>query len=214
MLADYSELQLEIADTLHRNDLTSKIPTFISLFEKRANRNLRTLLQELTTTLTLSTGTSSIALPSDFIEFISATLGDQTYQDNIPHLTGETFDMVYLDTGCPIHCNISGSTIYFDRIADRDYSIILRYIKGWDLETDNTNWLLDNYPDCYLYGSLAASSVYLGEDQRLSIWSSLASAAINEANNIATRTRSKTKRRVDSGLIRPGRFDINSGYSR
>ena len=37
----YANLQTNIADYLARSDLTAKIPMFISLAEKRLNRDLR-----------------------------------------------------------------------------------------------------------------------------------------------------------------------------
>ena len=40
----YSELKSNIADWLNRSDLTSVIPTFISLAENRLNRQLRVAL--------------------------------------------------------------------------------------------------------------------------------------------------------------------------
>ena len=36
----------------------------------------------------------------------------------------------------------------------------------------DTNWLLTNYPDIYLYGSLIESAPYLRDDQRIGLWQS------------------------------------------
>ena len=33
-----------------------------------------------------------------------------------------------------------------------------------------TNWLLDNHPDAYIYGTLLQSPVYLGHDERITLW--------------------------------------------
>jgi hypothetical protein len=40
-IATYSELLTELDAWLNRSDLTARIPTFIRLFESRANRQLR-----------------------------------------------------------------------------------------------------------------------------------------------------------------------------
>ena len=41
MATNYATLQTEVADFLHRTDLTSAIPTFIQLAETKLNRILR-----------------------------------------------------------------------------------------------------------------------------------------------------------------------------
>ena len=36
--------------------------------------------------------------------------------------------------------------------------------------TATTNWILDDYPDLYLYGSLLQATAYIGNDERIQLW--------------------------------------------
>src|SRR6266487_2180870 len=65
-ISSYSELKTALANWLARNDLTSRIPEFIALFESSAGRRLATRRQEVSTSVTNTAGTAP--LPSDFAE--------------------------------------------------------------------------------------------------------------------------------------------------
>ena len=212
MLANYTELQQEIADTLHRDDLNAKIPTFISLFEKRANRSLRMSQQELSTTLSLPAGASSVALPTNFLEPIKISVQIINYPYILDPLNSQDFDSLPIVTSQPIYYFIRNNVLYVDCLAMQDYTINLHYLKRWDIANDVTNWLLSNNPDVYLYGSLAAAAVYIGDDPRLPLWSQLAGDAITEVNEVADRTRNKAPLRTEYASLRRSRYNINVDY--
>lgn len=53
-----------------------------------------------------------------------------------------------------------------DTVYQMDYIAKLK-----PLETEyDTNWVLDNYSDLYLYGALKEAAVYLKDDARLGLW--------------------------------------------
>ena len=62
----FTELKTNIADWLNRTDLTSVIPTFITLAEARLNRQLRTTNQY--TRATVSSSDQYLSMPDDFLE--------------------------------------------------------------------------------------------------------------------------------------------------
>ena len=49
---NYGELKIEIADTLHRSDLSDQIPRFVEKARQRLNRDLR--IQEMVTRTTVT----------------------------------------------------------------------------------------------------------------------------------------------------------------
>ena len=67
-LTTYDELKASIADFLNRSDLTNAIPDFISLAEKRLNRDIRHWRMENRATASAS-GRYSV-LPTDYVEAI------------------------------------------------------------------------------------------------------------------------------------------------
>lgn len=57
---------------------------------------------------------------------------------------------------------------------------LISYYRPYDALTDDadTNWLLTNAYDVYLYGSLAHASPYIKEDERVQVWVAGYSSAI------------------------------------
>jgi hypothetical protein len=61
----YSELKTEIANFLARDDLTTQIPSFITLAEARMSRELNSRTQEKRANATTVAGDGFISLPTD-----------------------------------------------------------------------------------------------------------------------------------------------------
>ena len=55
--------------------------------------------------------------------------------------------------------------------------------------SNTTNDILTNFPDLYLYGSLAETSPFLMQDERLQVWSALYKESVKTANDSAQRGR-------------------------
>src|SRR3954466_11948821 len=66
-LVTNADLLAGVASWLARDDLTTYIPDFITLFECAAARKLKVRLQESTTTLTPSSGVAT--LPTDYLGY-------------------------------------------------------------------------------------------------------------------------------------------------
>ena len=75
-ISNYTELQTAVANWLDRDDLTNRIPEFISLCEARFNRTLRLRAME-----TLDTSVSTVAGNSITIGLCS---NERVSFDNIP----------------------------------------------------------------------------------------------------------------------------------
>ena len=86
-MKNLGELKTGIADYLDREDLATKIPTFIRLAETKIYRNLRTRENEFTLQITEATTpepTSPIAMPDNFREFKEITLNDDLVENVSP----------------------------------------------------------------------------------------------------------------------------------
>jgi hypothetical protein len=53
----------------------------------------------------------------------------------------------------------------------------------------DTNWLLTNHPDVYLYGSLVHTAPYLKDDARIALWAGLLAQAMGEIEDESTAAR-------------------------
>jgi hypothetical protein len=56
-------------------------------------------------------------------------------------------------------------------------------------DSNTTNWLLDDHPDLYLFGSLARAEAYLKDDERVAFWKSAEDEALSEVIREANQKR-------------------------
>ena len=184
-LTTYDELKTSVADFLNRDDLTSVIPDFITLAETSLNRTLRHWRMEKRANAVANT--QYTALPSDYLEMIRLSIIDSTTstienvgQFEISKLRAQNNNT----TGKPVNFTILDGSIELNPTPDAAYEIqLLYYGKIPPLNAQTTsNWVLENYPDAYLYGSLLHTAPYLQEDARATTWASLYKTATDAIN--------------------------------
>ena len=191
-ITNYTELKSTIADWLNRDDLTSVIPTFISLAEHQMERSVRHYKMIVRKAALLDTQYTD--LPNDWLETIRVhlTSGD-THRLELVSLD----DMVELreksgnTSGRPRYYAHIGNTIEVYPTPDSSYDMELMYYQKIDVLNNSTtsNWLLDLAPDGYLYGALLAAAPYLAEDSRIEVWGGLYTSAIQALNNTSDASR-------------------------
>ena len=180
-ITTYAELQTVIADFLDRDDQTERIKTFIQLSEAEMSRKLRHWRMENRATAEIDGQYS--ALPADFLEPIRLHLetGDYRALELISQGEMQKRRMQNLDTsGKPAFYALTQGELEVYPTPDGTYDLEMNYYaKIPALTTSNTtNWVLDNYPDAYLYGSLVHSAPFLGEDARMTTWAALFQSAL------------------------------------
>jgi len=185
MPSTYQELKDQIINFVNKPDIDQTVDTFIDLTEAEMSRRLRHWRMERRSTAILSS--QYVPLPSDFIEPVrlSITSGD-TYvleaesQAQLIDRRAEAGNT----TGLPRYYAIIDGTIEVFPTPDSDYTLEMVYVsKVQALTSSNTtNWVLDYFPDAYLYGSLMHTAPFLEEDQRLTVWSSLFEKAVESIN--------------------------------
>jgi hypothetical protein len=181
-ITNYSTLQTAIANWLHRNDLTAVIPDFITLAESRINRVFSARGTELESVLTATTDSELVNLPADFGSPIVLWLESFVpRQELILKLSSElNYSPI---RAYPTFYAIKSNTIQFDRIADAAYPLRLRYVQTIDLATTDTNYVLENYPDIYLFSALVEAAVYIRDMEQMQIWQQKLELALNEAQS-------------------------------
>ena len=175
-LDTFAGLKATIADYLNRDDLTSIIPSFITIAEAKFNRKLRT--RQMVKRAEGQIETAFFAYPADWLQakefqlntnpivrlqFVTEAYGDELKANR------------YVSTGQPVYYTITGSQLEFIPTPDSTYSAELTYYaKIPALSDSNTsNWLLAYAPDLYLYGALLEAAPYLKDDERLPVWSQM-----------------------------------------
>lgn len=175
-LDTFAGLKATIADYLNRDDLTSIIPSFISLTEAKFNRKLRT--RQMVKRANGDIETAFFSYPADWLqtkEFQLNTTPVTRLEFVTEAYANELRSSRYLSTGQPQYFSVVGTQIEFIPTPDKTYTAELTYYaKIPALSDSNTsNWLLAYAPDLYLYGALLEASPYLKDDERLATWSTL-----------------------------------------
>lgn len=175
-LDTFSGLKTTIADYLNRDDLTSIIPSFISIAEAKFNRKLR--VRQMVKRATATLDTAFFAFPSDFLQAKEFQLNTNpiTYLEFITEKQGDLLRQdSFIASGQPKYYTIVGTQLEVIATPDSSYTGELTYYgKIPALSDSNTsNWLLAYAPDLYLYGALVEATPYLKDDERLATWSTL-----------------------------------------
>ena len=184
-LTTYDELKTSVADFLNRDDLTSVIPDFITLAETAMNRSIRHWRMEKRANAIADT--QYTALPTDYLQMIRLSIIDSTTStiENVGQFEISKLRMQNNNTlGKPVNFTILDGSIELNPTPDTSYDVQLLYYgtnPPLNAQT-SSNWLLQYYPDAYLYGSLLHSAPYLQDDARTTIWASLYKSAIDAIN--------------------------------
>lgn len=165
-LDSYANLKITLQSWLARADLANDVDDMIDMFEGWCNRNLRVPQMEQEST---ANATEYMPFPTDFME-----LRDIQYQSNpVVQLEYQTPVMADMqnpngDSGTPYFYTIVSNQIRLVPAPD-DPTVKVRidYWKRLTPLSDSapTNWLLDLYPDSYLYGSMVHGHVRIQDPQ-------------------------------------------------
>ena len=182
-ITTYAELKTAVANWLNRDDLTSRIPEFITLGTSILNRDLR--CQENEKRVTASISTEYFDLPTNFIQMRNIEL-DTSPRRRLRVMSPEELDTLYpsATTGKPVAYAIHGSEVQVRPAPDATYTIYLTYFYKLTVFSDDTdtNDVLTTYPAIYLYASLVAASGFIQEDDRVGTWASLYEAELKSLN--------------------------------
>ena len=169
-LANYTDLKASVADFLNRSDLTSVIPDFVTMAEAEFNRTLR--VREMSVRTQGPIDSQYVKLPDDFLGMRNIDLmTDPVTPLEYKNLQNLDIHRRNDKTGKPLYYSIVQNSIEFAPVPDGTYTLeIVYYQKVPTLSSNTTNWLLDNHPDAYLYGTLQHSAPYLQSDERVGVW--------------------------------------------
>jgi hypothetical protein len=179
---NYTDLKSTIADYLARTDLTTQIPDFITLAEKRLKRDLRIRQMLKVATATMTAGDSTVSLPSDFLAMRYLHLATNPVSA-IEYLSPSNFytNARTTESGKPTKYTVLAAEFAFAPIPDSDYTLsMLYYASPPELSSSvSSNVFLATCPDLLLYGALGEAEPYLLNDARIQTWAALYDRGLN-----------------------------------
>lgn len=181
-ISTYAELKAAIADFLNRDDLTSAIPNFVSLAEANLKRDVRHWRMENRATATLDSQYE--ALPARWVAPIRLMITGSPSYELEPVGQAEMANLRASNNGSgrPQYYALTQGELEFYPTPDAEYTLEMVYYEApaaFSSDGD-TNWLLQNFPDAYLYGSLIHTAPYLSDDARTQVWAALYQAAVDK----------------------------------
>ena len=184
-IANYSDLQTATASWLHRSDLTSIIPDFITLAENRIhygseNQNLPSPPLRIRAMHNRSTGTISsatIAIPTGYLETIRLVATINGLNRTLVYLPPMVIAPFETDSGDPSYYTLINNDIHTAPNGSASYTH--DYYKKLDALSAGVNWLITNAPHVYLFATLLESASYILNDGRIAVWHSQYLAAIS-----------------------------------
>lgn len=146
-ISTYGELQSEVIERMHRSDLSTRAQASILLATARFSRELRVPEMEA---IANTTATSEYtALPIDFMEMRSLVGDDEVLEYRTPFELQRLIQREY-NPSVPVY-TIADMQIRVHPAPSNLALDVLYYAKIPDFAASNdTNWLLDKYPDAYV----------------------------------------------------------------
>lgn len=191
-ISTYSELKTAVANWINRDDLTDRIPEFIALAEAQFNRELRIRGMEGRYTANTVASQRAYMLPGGYIQMRNFQLNTSPL-GALTYVTPEIYDRLWggSQVGTPKMYTIVANEILLGPVPDGVLEMEMDFYKDFDSlsSTVDSNWVLDNAPDVYLYGSLLNAEPFLMNDERVGVWSAFFENAIKNINSADARDR-------------------------
>jgi hypothetical protein len=172
----YDTLQQVMALYMKRQDLNNLIPHFINLAEEWFDDNVYTRARR--SSYIFSVNQSKVVMPSDWKRVLNVWYN------------GNRLDFFPTDFNGGYPKDAQGTELYnalqiignysilnvqdLGGICQIDYYSILEPLS----ETNDSNWLLEDSPNTYLFGALYQAGVYMRDDIRAGQWMAFRDAAI------------------------------------
>jgi len=170
-IGTYAELKTAVSNWAKRSDtaFTDRVDEFLDLAEAYLNRKLRTLDMEASTTIATVDGTSTVNLPSDFLQgkvlYLAGGLGEVELV--APSVIARTY--LGISEGQPKAAALyPGNKLQLGPTPDGVYTLNLTYYQKIPAlsGSQTTNWLLTKWPDLYLQACLYEAHNFLMDSAR------------------------------------------------
>lgn len=210
-ITNYSELKTAIAQWMKRSDRTAVIPDYITLAEMRIKTLTRLRAMDAETDLTTTPNSDVVPLPSDFKSPIALWIADINPREQLEQLLPQSMPYNTVPNR-PQYWSIDGRNIKFQTPTNAAYLLKFRYQQVFGLsDSQTTNYLLDDYPDVYLFASLVEGFNDSQDWEQAQIWEKRFQEAIFNCNNQEASNQENVRLRTEFGSANKRRFNIYRG---
>ena len=175
---NYGELKTAVAGWINRTDLSADIPSIIEMAEATIRADVRVSAMESIVTGSLVAGV--VALPARYLEARTLLVGSKSHE----YVTPEQYQAELEVSSTLRHYTVFAGSLYVINGGENTYSLLCyRWFDPLALD-DDTNWLLTNYPNVYLYQALKQAAVFVKDTNAATGYESLYQQAKIAVNGI------------------------------
>jgi len=175
---NYGQLKTAVANWINRSDLTSDIATIIEMAEATIRTDVRVSAMESLVTGNLTSG--SVALPDRFLESRRLLVGSKLHD----YVTPDQYQIEIEQSSTLRHYTSYAGSLQVINGGASAYSLLCyRWFVTLSGDAD-TNWLLTNYPNVYLYQALKQAAVFVKDANAAQSYEALYQQAKNAVNGI------------------------------
>jgi hypothetical protein len=185
----YNGLLASVADWLMRVGdavVADAAPDFVTLAEADMKRRLRRKHVRATVTF----NAESFPLPADCAVLSSARLvtASPTLDKPLERLTASQLALSranFIAPGRPVKGAVIDRSLILVPVPDSAYQAEIVYLQSFTplSATNQSNNILTEAPDAYLFGALYQAAPYLERDERIDMWKTKFDAAIDQLNS-------------------------------
>lgn len=169
----YSTLKLAMAAWLDRTDLSVQLPNFIELAEADIRTDVRVQAMEQYTSGTLDGET--LDHPDRYLEARRLTVGGTVYR----YVSPEVYAAAVESNATQAIYTTIGQVFYILGAESGDEYTLIYYQSFSSLSGESdTNWLLTNYPNVYLFAACKHAGTFLDDDMKTSKYTALYQDAV------------------------------------
>lgn len=173
------ELELLVAQYMHRGDLTNNIPGFVDLATQRLGRMLKSQVNEITANINPTVNPSP--LPADYrgmrAVYSMEDRGPVTLQSqNISRINR------FANTGSPTAYNVQGKAILIRPFREGTYELHYFAEPAALGSAASENAVLSEYPYLYLYACLVEANIFTKDPEQASAMLEILAGEVFEVN--------------------------------
>ncbi len=177
-ITNFGQLKTAVASWANRSDLTASLADFVTLAEAEIRGDVHTLQQEIRATGTLTGET--LSFPTRTIEPRTLTVEEKPLEYLTPEAYQRKVEQDYTTQG---YYTVIGRTLYVLNGASGDDYVFLytEHYTGFSADGD-TNWLLTNGPNVYLWAALKQAAIFLKDVPAATAYDTLYKGAVDSLN--------------------------------
>lgn len=189
-ITNYTTLKSALASYLHRSDQTDNIPVFIALAHARIQRDLMSPYQIKRYTQTISGATRYVDIPTATKKLKDVQVEISGGRQSVLPLSAAQMNTIHstVAAGSPTrsYC-LRGRTMEFQPTIPDGTVLEMLTVDRLDGFTDDTdtNDILTNNPNIYVYAAMIEASIFLQGDERLKMFTAAYDAEVETLNEEA-----------------------------